>query len=62
VLWKLITMASVWLAFLNDRLEQRTMPLTPAWGPTHGTADRRKLIAVVHAGVVGYSRLMGWTM
>jgi hypothetical protein len=24
-------MASVWLAFLNDRLEQRTMALTPAW-------------------------------
>src|SRR3984957_17494034 len=30
-----------------------------AWGPPHTTGDRRKLIAVLHADVVGYSHLIG---
>jgi adenylate cyclase len=59
VLWKPITRAFVWLAFQNDRLERRNMAMTSVLGPTHGATDRRKLIAVLHADVVGYSRLIG---
>src|SRR3984957_5029139 len=54
-----MTRAFVWLAFQNDRLERRNMAMTSALGPTHGATDRRKLIAVLHADVVGYSRLIG---
>src|ERR1700758_5140855 len=48
-----------WPVFQNDCMGSRSVPMTETSNSTGKPPDRRKLIAVVHADMVGYSRLIG---